>query len=137
MSTVSWCHHVLPNRRFHLYEEGDDVVVKAETPGVGREDIEVRVTDSMLTISGRKERKEEITDDKYYRCERSHGSFSRSVELPGEVQKEAAARSFRFGCVQGADSARAARAACPAVRIVEAPNSSKTLWASFRRSSSP
>lgn len=83
-----------------VYEEGDDVIVKAEIPGAGKEDIEVDVNDSMLTIRGQKERKEEVKEDKYYRCERSYGSFSRSVELPGEVQAGKATATFTDGVLE-------------------------------------
>jgi len=80
-----------------VFEEGDNVVVKVEIPGASKEDIEVNVTDSVLTISGHKERKEEVKEDKYYRCERSYGSFSRSVELPSEVQTGKATATFTDG----------------------------------------
>lgn len=83
-----------------VYEEGDNVIVKAEIPGANKEDIEINVTDSVLTISGEKERKEEVKDDKYYRCERSYGSFSRSVELPSEVQTAKAQATFKDGVLE-------------------------------------
>jgi HSP20 family protein len=83
-----------------IYEEGDNVVVKAEIPGARKEDVEVHVDDSMLTIRGEKERKEEVREDKYYRCERSYGSFSRSVELPSEVQAGKATATFTDGVLE-------------------------------------
>lgn len=83
-----------------VFEEGDDVVVKAEIPGASKDEIDVSVTDSVLTISGEKERKEEIKEDKYYRCERSYGAFSRSVELPGEVEGSRAQATFTDGVLE-------------------------------------
>lgn len=83
-----------------VFEEGNNVVVKAEIPGAAKDDIEVNVTDSLLTISGHKERKDEVREDKYYRCERSYGSFSRSVELPGEVQAGKATATFSDGVLE-------------------------------------
>jgi HSP20 family protein len=83
-----------------VFEAGDDIVVKAEIPGLKKEEIEVNVTDSMLTVSGVKERKDEVREDKYYRCERSYGSFSRSVELPGEVQAGKAQATFSDGVLE-------------------------------------
>lgn len=83
-----------------VFEEGDAVVVKAEIPGAKKDEIEVSLTDSVLTISGEKERKEEVKEDKYYRCERSYGSFSRSVELPGEVQAGKAQATFTDGVLE-------------------------------------
>lgn len=83
-----------------VYEEGDHVIVKAEIPGAKKEDLEINLTDSTLTISGKKERKEEVKEDNYYRCERSYGSFSRSVELPSDVQSGKAQASFTDGVLE-------------------------------------
>ena len=83
-----------------VFEDGDDIVVKAEIPGAKKDEIEVNVTDSTLTISGQKERKEEVKEDRYYRCERSYGAFSRSVELPSEVQAGKAKASFTDGILE-------------------------------------
>jgi HSP20 family protein len=83
-----------------VFEDADDIVVKAEIPGAKKDEIEVNVTDSTLTISGQKERKEEVNEDRYYRCERSYGAFSRSVELPSEVQAGKAKASFTDGVLE-------------------------------------
>ena len=65
-----------------VYEENDDVVIKAEIPGLSKEDISVQVTDSSLTIKREKTREEEVKEDHYYRCERSFGAFSRAWLCP-------------------------------------------------------
>lgn len=57
-----------------VYEEKDDVIIKAEIPSLSKEDISVQVTDSTLTIKGEKKREEEVKEDDYYRCEPSFGS---------------------------------------------------------------
>ncbi|HXG52697.1 MAG TPA: Hsp20/alpha crystallin family protein [candidate division Zixibacteria bacterium] len=82
------------------YEDKDDVVVKAELPGIDRENIEINLTDRMLTIKGEKKREEKIEEKNYYRAERSYGSFVRSVELPREVQAEKAKASFKNGVLE-------------------------------------
>jgi HSP20 family protein len=61
-----------------LYEEKDDIVVKAELPGIDKNNIEVNLTDHMLTIKGEKKKEEEIKEENYYRSERSYGSFVRT-----------------------------------------------------------
>lgn len=71
-----------------VFEEGDTVVVKAEVPGLAREDIDVRIAGDVLTLSGKKEKEEKIDRRDYFRYERSAGSFSRSVRLPAEVEVE-------------------------------------------------
>ncbi len=80
-----------------VYEEKDAVVVKAELPGMSKEDIEVNLTGSTLTIKGEKKKEEEVKEADYYRCERSYGALARSVELPVEVKAEEAQASFKDG----------------------------------------
>jgi HSP20 family protein len=83
-----------------FYEEKDDLVVKAELPGMEKEDIEVNVTDHSLTIKGEKKKEEEVEEENYYRSERSFGSFRRSLELPSDVQAEKAKASFKNGILE-------------------------------------
>jgi HSP20 family protein len=83
-----------------LYEEKDEIVAKVELPGMSKEDIEVNVADHHLTIKGEKKKEEEVKEKSYYRCERSYGSFSRSMELPAEVQMEKARASFKNGVLE-------------------------------------
>lgn len=83
-----------------VFEEGDGVVVKAELPGMSREDIDVKVTDDIVTISGEKKKEEKIEKKNYYRIERSYGSFTRSFRLPTEVQTEKASAKFKEGVLE-------------------------------------
>jgi len=83
-----------------VYEEKDDVVIKAEIPGLSKEDISVQVTDSTLTIKGEKKREEEVKEDNYYRCERSFGSFTRAVALPCDVKADQVKASFKNGVLE-------------------------------------
>ncbi len=83
-----------------VYEKDNEVVVKAEIPGMSKDDIEVSLANSTLTISGEKKKEEEIKDQDYYRCERSFGSFSRSIELPAPVKTEDAKASFVNGVLE-------------------------------------
>jgi len=83
-----------------VYEDKDDIVVKAELPGMSKDDIEVNVTDHQLTLKGEKKKKEETKEDDYYRCERSFGSFSRVLDLPADVQTEKAKASFKDGLLE-------------------------------------
>ncbi len=83
-----------------IYEEGDDLVVKAELPGINKEDIEVKVTDDYITISGEKKKEEKVEKKDYYRYERSYGSFSRTFRLPVDVQTEKAKAKFENGVLE-------------------------------------
>lgn len=90
----------MPAPALDVFEEKDEVVVKADLPGLSKEDIEVNLTGSALTIKGEKKKEEEIKDKDYYRCERSYGSFIRSLELPCEVKADQVAASFKNGVLE-------------------------------------
>ena len=83
-----------------VFEEKDDIVVKAELPGIDKENIEVNLTEHTLTIKGEKKKEEEVKEENYYRCERSYGSFLRSVELPKDVHADKVKASFKNGILE-------------------------------------
>lgn len=83
-----------------IFEEGSDVVVKAELPGMKKEDIDVKLTENTITISGEKKKEEKIEKKNYYRMERSYGSFTRAFSLPSEVQTDKAKAQFKDGILQ-------------------------------------
>jgi HSP20 family protein len=83
-----------------LYDEKDEIVAKVELPGMEKNDIEVHLSDGLLTIKGEKKKEEETKRENYYRLERSMGHFSRTVELPVEVQGEKAKASFKNGVLE-------------------------------------
>lgn len=83
-----------------IYEEGDEVVVKAEIPGVSKEDLSVDIADDIITISGEKKSVEKVERKDFYRCERSVGSFTRKLRLPTETQTEKAKASFKDGTLE-------------------------------------
>jgi HSP20 family protein len=83
-----------------LFEERDDIVVKAELPGMDKDNIQVNLTDHTLTIKGEKKKEEEEKEENYYRSERSYGSFVRTLELPREVHAEKVKASFKNGILE-------------------------------------
>ncbi|MBI4698135.1 MAG: Hsp20/alpha crystallin family protein [Nitrospirae bacterium] len=83
-----------------IFEEGDDVVLKTELPGLEKSDIDVSLTDSSVVISGEKKKEEKIDRRDFYLHERSFGSFSRSVSLPSDVQADKAKASFKNGVLE-------------------------------------
>ena len=83
-----------------VFEEKDELVVKADLPGMSKEEIEVTVTGSVVTIKGEKKKEEEVKEKDYYRRERSYGSFVRSVELPCEVKSEQIKANFKDGVLE-------------------------------------
>ncbi|RQW77057.1 MAG: Hsp20/alpha crystallin family protein [Geobacter sp.] len=83
-----------------IYEDRNDVVVKAEIPGIKKEDIEINVKENMITISGEKKGEEKVERKDYYRLERSFGSFSRHLHLPTDIQADKAKATFRDGVLE-------------------------------------
>jgi HSP20 family protein len=83
-----------------LYEEKDEIVAKVELPGLEKDDIEVNISNHLLTIKGEKKKEEEAKEANYYCSERSYGSFSRTVDLPKEVQVDKAQASFKKGVLE-------------------------------------
>ena len=80
-----------------IFEDGDDIVVKAEIPGVDRGDIDVQVENNILTIRGERRREKEVKSDNLYRTERSYGAFSRSFTLPVTVDTERIKAEYKDG----------------------------------------
>lgn len=83
-----------------VYEEKDSVVVKAELPGMKKEDVGVNLAGENLTIKGEKKEDKEVKEDDYYRRERSYGSFLRTVALPCEVKSDEIKASFKDGVLE-------------------------------------
>jgi HSP20 family protein len=83
-----------------MYEEKGEIVVKAELPGLSKDDIEISLTDSTLTLKGEKKKEEEVKEKDFYRCEREYGSFLRTIELPAEVRTEGAQAKFKDGVLE-------------------------------------
>src|ERR1700722_14866097 len=74
------------NPAIDLYEDKDNVIVKAELPGMKKEDIEVSLQDGALSISGERKNEAKFEDAETYRSERFVGRFHRTVTLPSEVK---------------------------------------------------
>jgi HSP20 family protein len=83
-----------------IFEEGDEVVVKAETPGMKKEDLDVKIEEDAITITGEKKTEEKVEKKDYYRLERSYGSFCRSFRLPADVQADKAKATFKDGVLE-------------------------------------
>lgn len=83
-----------------VFEDGHELVVKAELPGMRREDIKVEVTGDLVTLSGKKEKEERVERKDYHRVERSAGAFTRTVRLPVEVALEKVTARFTDGVLE-------------------------------------
>ena len=83
-----------------IYENNDSVVVKAELPGVEKDQISVEVKDGILSLRGERKFEKEVKEESYHRIERSYGSFQRSFSLPVSVDQEKVTAHFRNGVLE-------------------------------------
>lgn len=83
-----------------IFEEKGEVVVKAEIPGIRREDINVKLVGNKIIISGEKKTEEMVERKDYLRVERSHGSFNRILSLPEGVDAEHIKASYKDGVLE-------------------------------------
>ncbi|NLM09633.1 MAG: Hsp20/alpha crystallin family protein [Clostridiaceae bacterium] len=83
--------------RVDVYEIEDKIVVKAEIPGVSKEDLNIYVNENSIRLSGQTRREKDFRDENAYHSERYYGSFSRTIPLPVEVKSEAANASYKDG----------------------------------------
>lgn len=77
--------------------EGQALVLKVELPDVAREDIDLRVENTTLTISGQKQRDKGVKEEQYHRIERTFGAFSRTFTLPPTVDAGKIGAEFKNG----------------------------------------
>lgn len=80
-----------------ISEESDKLVMTVELPGVDKKDVKISLHDNVLTIEGQKSRQAEEQKDKYYRCERSYGKFSRSFTIPTKVVADKIDAGYKDG----------------------------------------
>lgn len=83
-----------------LFEDNGNLVLKAELPGMKKEDIEITLTDGDITISGEKKKEKEIKRKDYYKWESSYGSFCRTFALPTDVQQDKVKSTFKDGILE-------------------------------------
>ncbi len=83
-----------------VFEKEDKFVVKAELPGMKEEDIDVSVVGDILTVKGERKAETEVKEEDYYCCERSYGSFSRSIAVPSNVDAKKITASFDDGVLE-------------------------------------
>lgn len=86
--------------KLDVTESDKNVTVKADIPGIEREDVEVYLDGRLLTVKGERKQEKEDKGENYHRAERSYGSFSRTVELPAEVDESDVDASYKDGILK-------------------------------------
>src|SRR5918999_743928 len=82
------------------FEREGKLIVRADLPGLNKDDIDVDITDDTIRIRGERRQEKEENEEGYYRSERSYGSFYREIPLPGGVNGDEANASFRNGVLE-------------------------------------
>lgn len=82
-----------------ISENPKEYLVKAELPGVKKEDLKVHTQNGVLTLSGERKYEKEEKNEKHHRIERSYGSFSRSFVLPDDVLDDKIVAECKEGVV--------------------------------------
>jgi len=86
-----------PGVAMDMFENDSEVVFKAELPGVKPDEVDVSITEDVLTIKGEHKEEKEEKEANYFRKELRYGSFSRSVRLPASVNSNKAEAVFENG----------------------------------------
>jgi HSP20 family protein len=82
-----------------ISDEKDHYLVKADLPGVSKDDIKISVQDNVLTIRGERKHESEKKEKNYYRLERAYGAFERRLTL-GDVKSEAISAKYQDGVLE-------------------------------------
>ena len=83
--------------RADVIENDDAYVIKAELPGVNKNDVKITLRDNVLTIKGEKKEEKEEKEKNFHRIERSYGSFERSFALPAGVKNDKVDAAYKDG----------------------------------------
>jgi len=83
--------------KIDVKETNKDVLVEAELPGMDEKDIDISISDDILTLRGEKRMEKEEKESGFYRMERTYGSFHRDIPLPCEVESTNVEAVFRKG----------------------------------------
>ena len=83
-----------------IHEGDKEITLKAELPGIKKEDVHIDVTDGVITLRGERKLEKEDKKENYHRIERSYGSFHRSFTLPSTVDVEKIKAKYKDGILE-------------------------------------
>jgi HSP20 family protein len=82
------------------YEKDGTFFIKAELPGVKKEDVQVSLSEGVLTIGGKRQEEQEVKEEDYHARERFSGSFSRSFAMPDGVEADKIRAEYKDGVLE-------------------------------------
>lgn len=83
-----------------IYETAESLVLRAELPGLSKEDIDIQVRDNRLTLKGERRHEKEVKQENYLRVERAYGTFQRTFALPTDIQPDKIRATFKDGVLE-------------------------------------
>ena len=83
-----------------IFETDNEVVVKAEMPGMNASDVDVRLENNVLTLKGERHFEKDAKEENYHRIEREYGTFTRSFALPRTVNGDKVSAEYRDGILK-------------------------------------
>jgi HSP20 family protein len=83
-----------------IYETDDALILKAELPGVSKDDVSIEIHNNTLVLRGRRKHEAEVKEDHYHRVERAYGTFQRSFMLPTLVDQEHVQATYQDGVLE-------------------------------------
>ncbi|MCB1829763.1 MAG: Hsp20/alpha crystallin family protein [Gammaproteobacteria bacterium] len=86
--------------KVEMLDNEEEILVRAELPGVDKKDLDVNISGQMLTIKGETKREEKEEEKAYFRSEITRGSFSRTLQLPVEVDEKSVKAVFNNGLLE-------------------------------------
>ena len=86
--------------RVEAFQKGDRLIIRAELPGLRKDDVQVELSEDAVTIHGERREEREEEREGYFHSEREYGQFHRVVPLPEGVIAESAEASFRDGVLE-------------------------------------
>jgi len=85
---------------FDIVENEKEFIVSAELPGMEVKDIDVTLSDGVLTVKGEKKQEHEEKGEDYHRIERRYGSFHRSFSIPGKIKTDGVDANYKDGILK-------------------------------------
>ena len=85
---------------FDISENDKEYVVSAELPGLDIKDVDITISDGILSVKGEKKHETEDKGENFHRIERHYGSFNRSFRIPGRVESDKVDASYKDGILK-------------------------------------
>jgi HSP20 family protein len=83
-----------------IYETDDALILKAELPGVSKDDVSIEIHQNTLILRGQRKHEAEVKEEQYHRVERAYGTFQRSFMLPTLVDQEHVHATYHDGVLE-------------------------------------